>query len=359
MEQHLRRNGIASEYLPADEEARPRYPAPVRLGEWLSSPMAERQEIIRGLLRQGDKMTIGGSSKSYKTWLVSDLALCVSAGKSWMGFETVKSPVLFLNLELHEDTFHKRMTTLCNALQIKFDEADFRVWNLRKLRVTVEDLREELKEHAAGVRLIALDPQYKLLGKRKENDAGDMAELMGQLEEITSTHGCGLVVPAHYSKGNQSEKASIDRISGSGVTARDADAIVTLTAHDQERCFSVESTLRSFAPVDPFVIRWEFPLFRRDDDLDPGNLKKAGRPQTKSADDVLSLLPEEGMRSGEWEAAAIGALNISERTFRSRLKELKEQKKVTLSPLDDRYRRANRRGFLPHAQGVPYGNGNI
>ena len=44
---------------------------------------------------------------------------------------------------------------------------------------------------------------------------------------------------------------------------------------------SVEATLRSFPRIEPFVVRWDNPLFVREKDLNPDNLKQpGGRPQS-------------------------------------------------------------------------------
>jgi hypothetical protein len=40
----------------------------------------------------------------------------------------------------------------------------------------------------------------------------------------------------------------MDRMSGSGVFARDADTILTLTEHEVEGCFAVEMNLRNLPP---------------------------------------------------------------------------------------------------------------
>ena len=60
--------------------------------------------------------------------------------------------------------------------------------------------------------------------------------------------------------------------------------------------FTVETTLRNFKPVDPFVVRWQFPLLRRDESL----LLMLGQNQnrvwitgkdTAAADPVDGFLP--------------------------------------------------------------------
>jgi hypothetical protein len=45
----------------------------------------------------------------------------------------------------------------------------------------------------------------------------------------------------------------------------------------------VEATLRNFAPLDPFVVRWQFPLFVRDNTLDPAELKVPGKTKRDKA----------------------------------------------------------------------------
>jgi hypothetical protein len=116
--------------------------------------------------------------------------------------------------------------------------------------------------------------------------------MLNQLEKIAVKTTAAVAFAAHYSKGNQSLKESIDRIGGSGVFARDPDSILTMTAHAEEECFTVNATLRNFPPIEPFVVRWKWPLFTRDEELDPEQLKqaktaKSGQYTVKYTDDML------------------------------------------------------------------------
>src|SRR5581483_10844775 len=127
---------------------------------------------------------------------------------------------------------------------------------------------------AAGFALIVVDPVYKLYGGADENKAADVAGLLNGFESLSVHTGAATAFGAHFSKGNQSAKESIDRISGSGVFARDPDSLLIMTRHQEDDCFTVESTLRNFPQVEPFVVRWEYPLMRPDTQLDPAKLKK-------------------------------------------------------------------------------------
>jgi len=122
--------------------------------------------------------------------------------------------------------------------------------------------------------LAIFDPIYKALGSRDENKAGDVASMLNELEAIAVRTGAAIGFGAHYSKGNQAGKESIDRIGGSGVFARDPDAIITMTQHEDDEAFIINSTLRNFPPQPAFVVKWDYPLFTRDAGLAPEAIKK-------------------------------------------------------------------------------------
>ena len=107
-----------------------------------------------------------------------------------------------------------------------------------------------------GYALILIDPIYKGLGSRNENDAGDIANLLNEVEQLAVKSGAAVVFGAHFSKGNQAGKESIDRIGGSGVFAREPDVILTMTPHEDEDAHVIDLTLRALPPVQPFVVRW-------------------------------------------------------------------------------------------------------
>jgi hypothetical protein len=110
-----------------------------------------------------------------------------------------------------------------------------------------------------------------------------MAGLMLELEQFADECGAAIAFAAHFSKGNQAGKEAIDRISGSGVMARDPDAIVTFTPHEEENCFVLEASLREFAPIPSTVFEWAAPVLNPRDELDPGKLRQAGKAAISKA----------------------------------------------------------------------------
>jgi hypothetical protein len=222
------------------------------------------------ILRQRRKLVIGGSSKMGKTWTLLDLALAVASGGYWLGkFKCEQGAVLYVNLELDGSTAARRAEWIATFRGIAEDDRlpaevheRFLTWNLRgkcyDLTIMLSAARKRLAEVPGGLRLIVLDPIYKTYGGRDEC-------------------GAAIAFAAHFSKGNQAGKEAIDRISGSGVMARDPDAIVTFTPHEEENCFVLEASLREFAPIPSTVFEWAAPVLNPRDELDPGKLRQAGK----------------------------------------------------------------------------------
>ena len=124
--------------------------------------------------------------------------------------------------------------------------------------------------------MVIVDPFYKLGGDYDENDAGSVSRVLDVMESFSERLGCAFVYAHHFSKGNKAETDHIDRASGSGVFARDPDAILTLTPHEEEHHLVLEGTLRNFAAPEKRVVEFSWPNFIHKPDLEP-TLRKAGQ----------------------------------------------------------------------------------
>jgi len=103
------------------------------------------------------------------------------------------------------------------------------VWPLRGNAAPLDKLANKVVRKASqkGYKAIILDPIYKVI-TGDENSASDMAAFCNMFDWISSKLGCAMIYCHHHSKGSQGQKSSIDRSSGSGVFARDPDAILDL-----------------------------------------------------------------------------------------------------------------------------------
>jgi len=260
-------------------------------------------EVIHGILYAGAKMVYGGPSKANKTWVLNDLGLAVATGGTWLGFLCTKGRVLYINLELQAFDAQDRVKMIARARGVNVPTL-LDVWNLRGHAVAIEEMKPHILKVAmgAGYSLIIIDPCYKVMGDREENNPRDMASMLNHFEDMAVKTGSAIAFGAHFAKGNSSAKNSIDRISGSGVFARDPDAILTATPLATDGCYTIDATLRSFPRVEPFAIRWEFPRMVRDETLDPSDLKQAttGRPAKYTLKDVLCHVGSDAVTAKEW-----------------------------------------------------------
>ncbi len=305
-------------------------PPIVRAEDLITSLPPMPTELVKGVLHQGSKMVLGGASKSFKTWTLLDLALSVQAGLPWWGFETVKTKVLYINFEIQDAFIARRIKTICEAKQIS-DSSNLDVWNLRGHSAPLEDLMPDLLSpiRKSEYGLITLDPLYKTLGGRNESDAGDIGEFLNEVERIAVETSAAVVFGAHFAKGNASQKDSIDRISGSGVFARDPDSILTLTKHEVDGAFTVDMTLRNLQPQEPFCVRWEYPVMVKDEELDPKLLKTLkGRPKKYDSSQLLEVLGTKQLTTDEWKTEMQEYNGMTRSAFYQLRKELIEEKAV-------------------------------
>jgi hypothetical protein len=306
----------------------PPLPEIVTLREFVASPPVAPPQIIEGILHQGCKMILGGTSKSNKSWGLLDLALSVASGQPWWGRKCVKLPVVYINFELHNWAIAQRMVALCTARPDCKGMGDtLHLWNLRghnaDLTLLRPKLEEQLARHQFG--LIILDPAYKVLGNRDENANGEIASLMNELEAMAQKTGAAVVVAHHFAKGDSTAKNAMDRMSGAGAWARDPDSIVVLTPHEEPDCFTVTSILRNLPQLPEFVLAWDYPLMRLANDLNPDALR---RPQAKNKvcsdkEFMDAVITNEGKSYGRIVNDGRSLLNMSTSTAERALKRLK------------------------------------
>jgi len=200
---------------------------------------------------------------------------------------------LYINFEIPRAFIRERIDALRRRKQVD-DLSNLYVWTLRGKSAALWQLLPKIISTVQdqGYSLVIIDPIYKGLGGRDENSAGDISQLCNELERIAVETGAAVLFGAHFSKGNQSGKESIDRIGGSGVFTRDADSIITLTKHEEENAFTVDLILRNLPEQPSFVVKWDWPLMLVSDDLDPNNLKQSagGRSSIYKPIDLLSAI---------------------------------------------------------------------
>lgn len=186
--------------------------------------------LIDGVLRKGHKMLIAGPSKAGKSFLQIELCISIAEGRPWLGWKCARGRVMYVNLELDRASCLHRFRDVYEARGWNPDHLDnIDIWNMRGYSVPMDKLAPKLIRRAAKKDYVAviIDPIYKVI-TGDENSADQMANFCNQFDKVCTELGCAVIYCHHHSKGSQGGKKSMDRASGSGVFARDPDALLDL-----------------------------------------------------------------------------------------------------------------------------------
>lgn len=205
-------------------------PDPETLADLFFNPPELAPPLIEDILRQGHKMLIVGPSKSGKSFSLIELCIAIAEGKQWMGKNCRQGRVMYVNLELDRPSCIRRFIDVYKTMGIAPDHIrDITLWNLRGMAPALDKLVPKLIRRAEKMNYIAIvvDPIYKVI-TGDENSASEMAKFCNQFDKIATYLNASIIYAHHHSKGQQAGKKSMDRASGSGVFARDPDALLDM-----------------------------------------------------------------------------------------------------------------------------------
>lgn len=76
----------------------------------------DREELIRGMLYDGDHLIVCGDRKIGKSFILMNLAQSLTIGGTWMGSKVIRSDVLYVNSHIRERVFHRRDRAIYTAI---------------------------------------------------------------------------------------------------------------------------------------------------------------------------------------------------------------------------------------------------
>ena len=252
---------------------------PVSIGTLVDNHPHLAEPLIDGIVRRGETANIIAPSKVGKSWLTYGIALCNVTGRKWLNrYQCTPGRVLLIDNELHAPTIAKRIPTVAEAMAIRSDEY--------RDQLDVVTLRGRLLDlHGIGGRivdylerdaysLIIIDAWYRVIPPgESENDNATIAALFNLVDQFAEKTSAAWLLVHHSTKGSQSDKRVTDVGAGAGSQARAADAHIVLREHEEPDHVVLDAAVRSFPPIEPLTLRWEFPVWRPASDVDPARLK--------------------------------------------------------------------------------------
>ncbi|WP_027085419.1 AAA family ATPase [Cohnella panacarvi] len=222
--------------------------------------------LIHGVLRQGHKMLIAGPSKAGKSFALIEMSIAIAEGVKWLGWQCTQGKALYVNLELDRASCLHRFRDVYTALGLSpRNISNIDIWNLRGKSVPMDKLAPKLIRRAQkkGYIAIIIDPIYKVL-TGDENSADQMAHFTNQFDKIATELGASVIYCHHHSKGAQGGKKSMDRASGSGVFARDPDALIDLVELDVTEALLAQEENKAICSVYRRYFEQHNPTYLRD-----------------------------------------------------------------------------------------------
>jgi hypothetical protein len=169
-------------------------------------------------------------------------------------------------------------------INVKHHGEDFMVQPMRGRLRSLADIAAELHDTEPNTyAAILLDAKYRFIEQGvSENENGSETWFYNTIDRIAERTRAAVILIHHASKGDQSGKKITDIGAGAGAQSRATDCHLVIRPHEEPDVAVIEAVVRSFAPVDPLPIAWEFPLWRPTFGVDPGKLKgRLGRNEQR------------------------------------------------------------------------------
>lgn len=213
--------------------------------------------LVRDLWLEQGVGIIGGEPKSFKSFVSTQLAVCVASGKPMFGrYEVQRGRVLAFNAEDRPTMTRNRAAQMCRALDVDFSSLDLHLIDVPALRLDDMDQTDRLTRTVAKMRptLLILDPLRDLHGA-DENDAGAIAGLLAPLRILQRSYGCAVMLVHHMAKATEISRRAGQRLRGSSALHGWVDSALYLTHKDGAIVVTPEH--RAAPAPDPFPFKLE------------------------------------------------------------------------------------------------------
>ena len=174
---------------------------PESLGDFLAwKPPAITQLIGSGILIPQGKIILFGPYKSWKSMTAIDLSFKLACGKPWLGFPTVLSTVLVIQLEIPKAAYQKRVNKYCFGNQLSPLNNLFFI-TTRNLKLDkgwgVALLEQWIAETKANI--VVVDPIFKVVSGRL-TDEFDVRQFTDRLDDVIEKHQVSFILIHHEGK---------------------------------------------------------------------------------------------------------------------------------------------------------------
>lgn len=296
------------------------------LKSWLpSAGLAQAQKpvdwLLVDLIEAGDQWIISGPPKSGKSMFALSMALRISKGESFIGYECpTPKTVLYFDLELKDRVFWSRALKMVNNdfKDLCEDRRFVRPTGLGAMDIFHADDANRISEAVkiSNPDLIVWDVLARL-HSCEENDNGAMKKVLQKIRELSNKKAH--VIIHHGRKNNGYGNADAQSIRGAGSIHGEVDGAITLTPKGVGGC-NMSISARAIPAQKDCILEW-------DDSL---NILL---PEAVPEKDLIAILskcfqPSEKKSSGELSLAIQNMTGCEDRQAKRIISEAKRQKLI-------------------------------
>ena len=208
----------------------------------LDEPDIERRWLVENLWARAGVGIIGGAPKCCKSWLGLDLAVSVASGTPCLDTFEVhhQGAALVYMAEDAAPVVKQRLSGLCRHRSLELAALDIGVITAPSVRLDLSHHQRRLTEtvRQQAPRLLLLDP-FVRLHRINENQASDVAAILGYLRELQREYDLAVAV-VHHARKNGGSATGGQSLRGSSDFFAWVDTALSLRRHRQQLLLSVE-----------------------------------------------------------------------------------------------------------------------
>lgn len=174
--------------------------------------------VVKDLIPEVGVGMVVGEPGSKKTYSMIDLAVCVAKGFEWLGHETTKSPVIYVDEESGKGRALRRLRAIMAGHLIERNESPA----VGILNQTLVDPRKEddlsmlsMTVKHFGAKLVIIDALADIMAGADENSVKDVQPIMIRLRQFAEDNHVAVLLVHHTGKsgvyrGSSALKAAVD-----------------------------------------------------------------------------------------------------------------------------------------------------
>ena len=195
--------------------------------------------IIDKYLPERAIVFFGGKRSSYKTWLALSMAISISSGTKFLGFDTIKSQVLFVDEENGTLELRDRVEAIKKGLDLN-EDLDIAYLSFAGMKIENNLWREALEQFLERhkTKVVIVDSIRRILSC-DENDATNMNSVFTEIiRPITEKYGITWIFLHHLRKGMGRDVSDpLDEFRGSSELVNYSDVVLMVKRRGIEHKF--------------------------------------------------------------------------------------------------------------------------